>query len=115
MKTKSWAIITMIICTLATSSAQLLYKQGLIQETIIKTALLIFFGLALYGMGAALLTIALKGGELSVLYPIIAMSYVFVNIGSMIFFNENLTILKWAGVIVILIGVSLVGYGGSKE
>jgi drug/metabolite transporter (DMT)-like permease len=105
----------MIVCTLVTSSAQLVYKHGLNQDILFKVFLFIILGLALYGIGALLLTIALKGGDLSVLYPIIALSYVFVNIGSRLFFNEDITVLKWIGIIVIILGVSIIGYGGNRK
>lgn len=105
----------MILCTLFTSSAQIIYKFGLNQTELSLTALLLAAGIISYGIGAVLLLIALKGGELSVLYPIIALSYALVIIGSKAFFGETITLLKWVGVIVIIVGISLIGYGGNHK
>jgi len=62
---------------------------------------------------AVILVIALKHGELSVLYPIIAMSFVWVSFLSIIFLNEIMNIWKWAGVITIILGICFIGKGGS--
>jgi drug/metabolite transporter (DMT)-like permease len=115
MATKGWAIILMVFSTLAIASAQILYKQGLIQDQYLKVGVFIFFGLFMYGVGALLIAMALKGGELSVLFPIIALSYVFVNLASRALFNEPFTVVKWAGIAVIVVGATLVGYGGNNK
>jgi drug/metabolite transporter (DMT)-like permease len=58
--------------------------------------------------------IAFRGGELSVLYPLIALSYVWVAILSKIFLGDMMNPFKWAGIIFIMAGVSLIGIGGKK-
>jgi drug/metabolite transporter (DMT)-like permease len=68
----------------------------------------------LYAISAMLLIIALKGGELSVLYPIIALSYIWVILASTIVLKENISTLRWAGVGIIFAGVTIVGIGGKK-
>ena len=104
----------MSICTLFTSVAQIIYKFGLNQDSITTKLIFIAIGLSLYGVGAVLLTLALKGGELSILYPIIATSYIWVNLGANYFFNEPLTILKWIGIILIIMGVYYISKGVKK-
>ena len=116
MKTKLWAIGLIVLTTLLTSSAQLLYKKG--SETLefnlfaILTNYSLLLGLLLYIIGAFLLIIALKGGDLSVLYPIIATSYIWVGIFSYLLFDEPLNYLRWLGIITIFFGVIFVGIGG---
>jgi drug/metabolite transporter (DMT)-like permease len=118
MKTKFWAIGLVFLCTLFTSSAQILYKigAGVLEFDLISliTNYYLIIGLMLYGIGAVVLIFALRGGELTVLYPIIATSYVWVSILSMIFLGEEMNLFKWIGVIIIFIGVSLVA-GASKK
>ena len=46
---------------------------------------------------ALLLILALRDGELSMLYPIIALTYVWVNLLSMYFFHDQINLLKSAG------------------
>ena len=68
-------------------------------------------GLAIYLSSAVLFIIALRGGELTILYPMVATVYVWVAILSMIVLKEKMNLYKWLGIITILIGVSLVGIG----
>ena len=114
-KTAWWAIGLVLVCTAFTSVAQIFYKLGVDKAGLggISTAAVwpIFLGLALYGFGAVLLLIALKHGELSVLYPVIALGYVWVNILAAQFFDEPINALKWGGIVFIMLGVSLIGRG----
>jgi multidrug transporter EmrE-like cation transporter len=50
-------------------------------------------------------------GELSVLYPMVALGYIFTLLWSRIFFKEPLTKMKFVGVFLILVGVFFVGLG----
>ena len=57
------------------------------------------------------MVVALKHGELSLLYPIISLSYVWVAILSVLIFHETMNALKIAGICVIMIGVAVLGRG----
>ncbi len=52
--------------------------------------------------------LAVSKAQLSFIYPFMALSYVLVALFSMIIFKEDVTILRWVGIIVICIGVYLV-------
>jgi drug/metabolite transporter (DMT)-like permease len=71
-------------------------------------------GLSLYGMGAVMMVLALQHGELSVLYPIISLSYVWVAILSVLIFHEQLNAFRIAGIAVIIAGVAVLGRSGSR-
>ena len=118
MTTKLWAILLVLFTTLLTSSAQVFYKLGIpTLEFSIKGVLTNYYiisGLALYGIGALLLIISFRGGEVSVLYPIIATSYIWVSFLSIFFLHEIMNNFKWLGVISIIIGIASINYG-SKE
>jgi multidrug transporter EmrE-like cation transporter len=68
-------------------------------------------GYACYGVSLLLLTVALRGGELSALYPIIALTYVWVSILSAVIFHETFTPWKIAGLATIVLGVAVIGRG----
>ena len=51
----------------------------------------------------------LRDGELSMLYPIIALTYVWVNLLSMYFFHEHLNPWKGLGIALVIGGVALLG------
>jgi uncharacterized membrane protein len=71
-------------------------------------------GYALSACNALLLIMALRDGELSVLYPIYSVSYVWVILLSMYFFHDQLNAWKAAGVLLIMGGVTLLGKVSSK-
>lgn len=114
MKTKLWAVMLMIICTIFTSSAQILYKVGTNRLSFdflsVITNWQIISGMALYGFGAILVIIALRG-EVTVLYPIITSSYIWVSLASSYFFNETIGILRWIGIFLIIMGILMITFG----
>ena len=70
----------------------------------------LFFGYALYGVNLFLMALALKGRELSRLYPIIALTYVWVTFISLVALpNDHMNFFKWVGIIFIVSGVSILG------
>mgnify|MGYP006286462847 CR=1 FL=1 len=115
MATKPWAIILMALCTLFTSFAQVLYKMG--SKTLsfdimsIITNHYIFIGLFLYFIAFVLMVKSFKGGEVTILYPIISTSYIWVGLLSIVFFNESITLLKWMGIFTIMSGIIFINLG----
>ena len=125
METKPWAVALVVFITIITTSAQLLYKYGVQQVGVplselvkvgymhaITTLFLnpwVVLGLAAYAVGAVLLVIAFKGGDVTVLFPIIATSYLWVVIASSYLFDSTLSPLKVIGVLVLISGVVVIG------
>jgi len=71
-------------------------------------------GYCLYGINTLLLMLALRDGELSMLYPIIALTYVWVNVLSIYFFHEAMNLIKASGIALIIGGVALLGRASSS-
>lgn len=71
-------------------------------------------GYGLYGFSTILLILALKDGELSVLYPVISLTFVWVALLSTVFFNEVLSPMKMLGILTIVAGVAVLG-GSSRK
>jgi uncharacterized membrane protein len=65
-------------------------------------------GVCLYAVALIIFVWALKSGQLSVLYPIIATSYIWVLVFSYLVFGEPLTAFKAIGVGFIFLGIVLV-------
>lgn len=107
----------MVLFTLLSAAAQYLIKTGAnrigahphLMELITNVPLL--SGLVLYGLGAVMMVLALRHGELSVLYPMISLSYVWVAIIAVIVFHEQMNPARIAGIIVIMAGVGVLGRG----
>jgi len=115
METHLWAIWLVILGTLIGSFGPILLKKAahrlkLNIKSIITDKYLIG-GVVLYGLATIVFIPALKGGELSVLYPFVALSYVWVSLLSVRFLNEKMNALKWIGILLIILGVTFIGLG----
>lgn len=113
--TSSTGIVLVLACSLLNGVAQLVLKGGTdeieawrVSHLLANYALL--GGLALYGASAVLFLLALQRGQLSVLYPFLGATYVWVTLSAPWFFpTDSVTPLKGAGVVLIAAGVSLIG------
>lgn len=118
------SILLVLMCTFLGAAAQILMKSGgsslaglsigqvLSHPQILLRSLPLFAGYCLYGISTVLLVLSLRRGELSVLYPIISLTYVWVLLLSVAIFGESLNFWKIAGVASIVAGVSFLGRGG---
>lgn len=116
METQAWAVGLILGSTIIGSFGSLLFKKGADKLSLSVSALLrnwmIPAGFVLYVLSAALFVYALQGGELSVLYPLVSLTYVWVCFLSTRFLGERMDAVKWAGVVFIVAGVALIGVGG---
>jgi drug/metabolite transporter (DMT)-like permease len=71
-------------------------------------------GLMIYGASTVLYVIAIKGGELSVLFPLVSTGYIWVAIFSIKYMGEKMNTLKIAGITSIIFGVILIGLGSAS-
>ena len=106
-------------CTILGAAAQIFMKFG--ANTLHHAGLMgmltnmpLMAGYTLYGLSAVLLVVALKDGELSLLYPVIALTYVWVTLLSFLIFRENINPFKLTGITIIVIGVAVLGRGGKS-
>ena len=101
-------ILMMVVATLLGALGQLFFKRGAMGSTDLIS--LIFnlqtiTGLVLYGAATLIYLYALKMEELSKLSPIIALSYVWTVLLAMIYLGEKVPLIRWLGVLLIVIGV----------
>jgi drug/metabolite transporter (DMT)-like permease len=68
-------------------------------------------GVALFLGSSVFYSLGIRGGQLSVLYPMVSLGYIWTLLWSKLFFNEPLTRTKFAGLGLILLGVFFVGLG----
>ena len=114
MGTKWWAIALVLLCTLLTTSAQIFLKRGADNLPLIFFNNSLFIGVILYSIGAAVLIMAFKGGEVTVIYPIFASSYIWVSLLSAYLFSEPLGLLKIAGIFIVIFGITFIAIGSKK-
>ena len=117
------SILIVLCCTLLVAIGQYLIKLGANQlshagmvNTLIGIFTIppLFAGYCLYGVFTVLFVYALRNGELSILYPLIALGYVWVTILAVLVFHESMNPLKLTGLVVIVAGVAVLGWGGGK-
>ncbi len=106
-------------CTLLSAIGQVLIKTGAGALTrahpwAMLTNLPLISGYALYGIFAVMFIYALRDEELSFVYPIISLSYVWVAGLSVWFLHEFLNGWKVAGILTIVAGVAVLGKDARK-
>ncbi len=113
------SVLLVFACTVLGAAAQILMKMGMAHFNPQPLALLMNFpliaGYALYGVNTLMLVLALRDGELSMLYPIIALTYVWVTLLSYWVLAEKPNLYKNLGIATIVIGVAVLGRGGRKQ
>ena len=68
-------------------------------------------GVGMYLLSTVFFIMAIKNGELTVLYPLVSLGYVWTMLWSRLFFKEPFTREKFLGLALILVGVSFIGIG----
>lgn len=115
MATQLWAVGMVILATIIGAFGPILLKKAsakkLSKISSLATNYHLFGGVALYAIGTIMFIPALKGGDLSVLYPFVALVYIWVSLLSVKFLGEKMNKLKWAGIALIIIGVTFIGLG----
>jgi len=108
---KLTAVALVAFCALMAAAAQLLFKLG---SKGIGVSLLswlnwkLILGMTLYAIASILLIIALKYQNLSILYPVVATSYIWVTILSTWFLHETFPAIKWLGIALIITGILII-------
>lgn len=121
---RRFALVLVLCVTLVNAGAQVLIKNGanrLDHPSLFTTAIAIlitpqlFIGYSLYALSMVLLVVALRHGELSAIYPVIALTFVWVTILSATIFGDRMTASKLAGIALIVGGVGALGTGSGKK
>lgn len=71
----------------------------------------LFAGYACYGLFTVIMVLALKHAELSLLYPIMALTYVWLPLISVLWLGEPINATIIGGIGVITLGVAVLGRG----
>ena len=113
--TSSKGIMFILLCTVFTSLGQILWKFGAQRLDLVSPStflnIALIAGFLSYAFGSVFMILALRHGELSILNPILATSYVWISILSPLLFSSDvMNAWKWAGIILIVASVSLLGW-----
>lgn len=108
-KKNKWGYLLMILSTFLVCFGQYFWKISK------QNILFLLFGFLLYGLGAITMMIAYKFGKLSVLQPILSINYVLAVLIGVFLLNETIELYNILGIIMILIGVTLIVGGDLND
>jgi drug/metabolite transporter (DMT)-like permease len=110
-----WGLFAPLVCVAVISTGQLLFKVA--SATLDfrrpfdapKGLAVLALALALYAGATLLWVAALKHAPLGRIYPLMALSFVLVPLGSIVLLRETVTPAYWGGVALIVAGLALIG------
>lgn len=111
-----------ILGVLLNAAAQLVLKQGMLNigyfDFKLKnlshvflaaiTSPFIFAGMICYAVSVIVWLLVLSRVEVSYAYPLLSIGYIVTALAGYYFFNESMSMIRWAGIIVICFGVWLI-------
>ncbi len=107
------------------STGVVLLKQGMSQVGSVKTVTTaevtrvvkagvtngrILLGVFFEALFFICLLILMAKSDISFLWPLTALSFVFATLAAMMFLHEQVSSIRWAGVVLIMIGAALISY-----
>ena len=115
METQLWAIILALIAAVFCGLGPIYLKKGAEHFNLNfkkqwKNKPLLK-GIGFYLLATLFFIPALKGGEVSVLYPVASTTYVWIGIFSMKILGEKVNMIKWIGFGVIILGIIIISAG----
>lgn len=114
LKKNKTGILIMIASSLCAGFGQMFWKLSSTQEDATKGLVVLMIGFMLYGLGALLMLIAYRYGEVSVLQPVMGFNYILSILIGYYVFGETITFLKVVGILSITAGIIVLG-GSSNQ
>jgi len=113
-------IAMVLICVVMGSFGQIYMKRGLKQNPLDLKDILsvkifstvfepnVFIGLMLYILASVIWLTVLSKADVSYIYPMISLGYILTAFLAKFYFNENISVVRWFGILLILGGVFLI-------
>ncbi len=106
-ETKAFLVFALIVSSLFASVGQLFFKLGF-ENTIITFLIYIAIGIIFYGVSTLIYLFVLGRAHLSWVYSFGGLSYIFTSFFAIFFLSEPMSLGRWVGVILIIIGSVLI-------
>jgi len=108
--TELWAVGLAVLAAAIGSFGPIFIKKGAhVSFKRVFSNKYLLLGVLAYTVSTVIYLAALRGGELSVLYPIISLTFAGVAFLSVFMLKERMNVYKWAGIVLIIVGVSVIG------
>ncbi|MBR9701526.1 EamA family transporter [Candidatus Pacearchaeota archaeon] len=112
MKVDLTIILIVLFCALLGATGQIFFKIASknfsFNPILWFTNIPLIVGVFLYGLSAVLFVWSLKHGEISIIYPIFATTYIWVSIFAHFYLGESFSGLKIGGIFLIILGIFLI-------
>ncbi len=105
-------IISTISSSLGSFFLKVASKKFAFNINAVITNLPLFVAVSLHFTSAIIGVIAYKGAELSLLVPFASLNYIWASLLAIKFLGEKMNKWKWLGMFLIMLGITLVSYGG---
>lgn len=118
-----FAIILVLICVFVGAFGQIIWKQGMSKmdkiqgvEDLLDIKMIInmfankyvLLGMLLYGSAFVLWLSAMSTLDISFMYPLLSLAYVITAIMAVLFLGEQVSAVRWAGIIMVVMGCLLI-------
>lgn len=115
MNTEPWAVVVTLIAQVIGSLTPVFMKKAAGSIVWSSPASLInrdlMVSITAQFLSMVLFVIALKGGELSFIYPLVSTVYIWSSFLSIKLLGERMNAKKWSGIGLIIAGVVSIGFG----
>jgi undecaprenyl phosphate-alpha-L-ara4N flippase subunit ArnE len=108
------SIALVLVASFIGSFGAVFLKSGAVRTNSVRSLLVnprLALGVGLFLLSTVFYLMGIRHGELSVLYPMVSLGYVWTLVWSRLFFKEPLTGQKFAGLGLVLVGIMLLGLG----
>jgi drug/metabolite transporter (DMT)-like permease len=107
------SMLLVLFASVVGSFGAVFLKLGAVRITNIWSLLnwRLFVGVALYLGSSVFYGMGIKNGQISVLFPMVSLGYVWTMVWARLFFNEQFTRQKFMGLGLVFLGVLFVGLG----
>ena len=124
------SFLMIFVSVLAAVVGQLCMKQGMIQVGALEmkslqellvvarrvfSKPLVLAGLTCYAIGALAWLIVLSRLDLGFAYPMLALTYAIIPVAAHVFLGEEIPILRWVGIGIVIVGVLLIAQTGRVQ
>ena len=114
MTTPVSSMLLVLVASFIGSFGAVFLKSGATRTDSVRTLLFnprLALGVTLFLLSTVFYLMGIRKGELSVLYPMVSLGYVWTLAWSRLFFKEPFTREKFAGLGLILLGIALLNLG----
>ena len=118
MENKNKAVLLALLASFLISAGQIFLKFAapeLHENPITWIDFYFITAIIIFIMVFFVLCNAFSYGKLSILYPILSASYIFTFVFAWIFLEEEIGLLKWLGILVIVTGILLIQRNGKNS